>query len=231
MTAPPATPRAAPRAVVFGAGPGLGRSLALRLAAAGFDLVLLARDEQRLGGLAEEVAATGRAASTRSCDAADPHAVAAVVAEVAGDGELGVLAYIAAAAGGRLVDASVDALRRATDVNLHSPVAAGRAALPALERAGGAVLLTGGGLALHPAAAAGVLSVGTTALRTAALLLADDLAGRGVRVRTLTVAGGIAPGGPFDPDHVADAFWALATDPAGDVERVFTGAPLAAGRS
>jgi NAD(P)-dependent dehydrogenase (short-subunit alcohol dehydrogenase family) len=69
-------------------------------------------------------------------------------------------------------------------------------ALPDLEAQKGSVLFTGGGLALHPNADAGVLSVGKAAIRAAALVLAADLAPRGVSVHTITIAGLIRPALP-----------------------------------
>ena len=132
-----------------------------------------------------------------------------------------MLAYNAAAMGGRLIDIDPETLQRATNVNVLSPIAAVRAAVSGLEQTQGTVLLTGGGLALHPNAAIGVLSLGKAGLRTVAHLLAEDP--RGVRVRTLIIAGIVEPGGPFDPDTIADAFWALQADPDADVERVFSG--------
>ncbi|MGH9190104.1 MAG: SDR family NAD(P)-dependent oxidoreductase [Acidimicrobiales bacterium] len=211
------------QAIVIGAGSGIGRSLALRLAKENFDLALLARNTGHLELIAEEVRATGRSAVTVSCDAADPEAVAATVASLAQRAPTGVLTYNAAAMGGRLIDTDPETLQRATNVNVLSPIAAVRAALSGLEHTQGTVLLTGGGLALHPNAAIGVLSLGKAGLRTVAHLLADDLAPRGVRVRTLIITGIVAPGGPFDPDTIADAFWALQADPDADVERVFSG--------
>lgn len=219
------------QAVVIGAGDGLGRSLALLLAGEGYDIGLVARREGPLQALATEIVGRGGTATTLVADAAEPDAIGSAVATLADRVPIGVLVYNAAAAGGPLIDTDVGTLGRAMNVNVLSAVAATRAAMTGLEATGGAALLTGGGLALHPSAAAGVLSLGKSALRTAALLLAADVADRGVRVRTLTVAGQIAPGGAFDPDRIAAAFWRLAGSDT-DVEQVFTGAdPAAPARS
>lgn len=44
----------------------------------------------------------------------------------------------------------------------------------------------------------------------------------------MTIAGTVAPGGPFDPDLIAEAFWAAHAAPQGDarVEHVFSGASV-----
>ncbi len=211
-------------AVVIGAGSGLGRSLAMRFAGEGFDIALLARDETRLVALADEVRATGRQATVVPCDASDLEQVRAAVAGIAALGPIGLLVHNASVFGERLVDTDLATLQQATNVNMLAPVAAVQAALTSLEETRGTVLPTGGGLALRPSAAWGLLSLGKVGLRTVAGLLADDLAPRGVRVRTLIIAGVIEPDTPFDPDAIADAFWDFHVDPADDVERVFTGA-------
>jgi short-subunit dehydrogenase involved in D-alanine esterification of teichoic acids len=95
--------------------------------------------------------------------------------------------------------------------------------LPNLEAQKGSVLFTGGGLALHPNADAGVLLVGKAAIRAAALVLAADLAARGLSVHTITIAGLIGPCTAFDPDRIADSFWELYTDPTAEPELIYTG--------
>jgi NAD(P)-dependent dehydrogenase (short-subunit alcohol dehydrogenase family) len=211
------------QAIVIGAGPGLGRSLALRYARAGYDLALLARDEQRLAGLADEVRALGRGAIAVRCDASDLEQVATAVGEVVANGPVGVLHYNASVFGERLIDTEPATLQQATTVNMLAPVAAVQTALPSLRATDGTVLLTGGGLALKPHAPYGLLTLGKVGLRSVATLLADDLAGSGVRVRTLMIAGAIEPDTPFDPERIAEAFLAFHADPGDEVERIFTG--------
>jgi len=60
--------------VVSGVGPGLGRSIALRSAEQGADVVLAARTESRLQEVAKEVAAFGRRALVVPADIADADA-------------------------------------------------------------------------------------------------------------------------------------------------------------
>lgn len=211
---------ARPQAVVIGAGNGLGRSLARRLAREGLVVTVVARDGGRLASLVEEIASDGGTARAVTADATDPAGVGDAVTAVRAHGPLVLLAYNAAGFGGPLSATGLDDLRAASDVNIHSPVLAVQAALPDLRAHDGAVLITGGGLALYPAGALGVLSVGKAAIRAAALCLADELTPTGVVVRTLTIAGTIEPGGDLDPDRLADTFWRLRTEAGAPVETV-----------
>lgn len=68
-------PLAGRTAVVTGASRGIGRSIALRLAEAGADLALWARDADALQRVAEEVTASGGRAQPIVCDVTDSAAV------------------------------------------------------------------------------------------------------------------------------------------------------------
>jgi NAD(P)-dependent dehydrogenase (short-subunit alcohol dehydrogenase family) len=65
-------------AVITGAGPGLGRTLAVLMAREGADVVLAARGADTLTAIAAEVAATGRAALAVPTDVARPEQVRAL---------------------------------------------------------------------------------------------------------------------------------------------------------
>jgi NAD(P)-dependent dehydrogenase (short-subunit alcohol dehydrogenase family) len=68
MTNPQSLPLAGKRAVVTGASRGIGRSIALALAAAGADVAVTARTRAELDELADEIARMGRQAIAIACD-------------------------------------------------------------------------------------------------------------------------------------------------------------------
>lgn len=68
-------------ALVTGASRGIGKALALGLAAAGADVAVSARDEQALIGVAEQVEALGRLAVVLPADVTDAEACAQLVSD------------------------------------------------------------------------------------------------------------------------------------------------------
>ncbi len=214
---------ARPQVVIIGAGPGIGRAVALRFGREGHPVGLVARRSDALEAAAAEVGGAGIQVATEQGDAADPAGLADAVSRLRSHGPIGVLVYNVSLFGGPLSSADLATLREGSDVHLHAPILAVQAALPDLEAQRGTVLLTGSGLAVHPDPGAGILSVGKAMTRAAALVLAADLAPRGVKVRTVTILGRLEAGGPFDPDRIAEIFWDLHVGTDDAIELVYGG--------
>lgn len=198
--------------LIVGAGPGLGGSIAHRFGAGGYHVTLLARSADGLGHLAKGLADTDAVVDTLTADAGDPDGLRAVLTSLyERDAAPGVLVYNAAlGAPDSLLGSAVGDLHHAYDVDVVSAIAAVQAAAPAMRAAGGGtILFTGGGFADHPVPALATLSLGKAALRSAGTILGVELAGHGTRVATVTIAGQIAPGTPFDPDRIAERFWQI----------------------
>lgn len=129
-------------AVITGASRGIGRAIALRLAEAGAEVALWARDGEALAGVAAEVAARGGRALATVCDVADPAAVRAAAARVRA--ELAPVAVVVNNAGAVLrkatVDITDDEWRRVQAINVDGTFYVTRAFLPDLTRARGRVI-------------------------------------------------------------------------------------------
>ncbi|MEM6756071.1 MAG: 3-oxoacyl-[acyl-carrier-protein] reductase [Planctomycetota bacterium] len=79
-------------AVVTGASRGIGRSIALMLAAQGRHVVAVARNAEKLEGVVGEIAAAGGKAEARTCDVTDQTSVEGLIEGVASDlGRLDIL--------------------------------------------------------------------------------------------------------------------------------------------
>lgn len=122
------------RMLVTGASRGIGRAIAVRLAAPGCELVLCGRDQAALEGVAGETAARGAIPSRVVADLATPEGVQAVV-EAAGAGPLAALIHNAGSAVVKPVEEiSLAEWRRSLELGVTAPFALTQALLPRLER-------------------------------------------------------------------------------------------------
>jgi NAD(P)-dependent dehydrogenase (short-subunit alcohol dehydrogenase family) len=125
-------------AIVSGVGPGMGRDIALALAAEGADVALAARTPAKLEAVAAEVRATGRRALCVPTDVTKSADCQALVdATVAEFGKLDVLVNSAFVQPPfrTVEDTSEDVVRAAFDVNFFGHVWLTQAAIPHLRAA------------------------------------------------------------------------------------------------
>jgi NAD(P)-dependent dehydrogenase (short-subunit alcohol dehydrogenase family) len=133
------------RIVITGAGRGLGRALALTLAEAGADLVLLGRDAAALRSVADLVSArTGRAAQSLRSDLAEPASVrAACEAVLQAAPTVDVLINNAAPwLAGTLADASESEIAATIAATVTGTALMTRGLLPGLLRSRAADIVT-----------------------------------------------------------------------------------------
>jgi len=218
--------RYGPYALVAGASEGIGRAFAAELAAAGLNLVLVARRQPPLALLSEELrAAHGIDVRTVSADLADPAAADAVVS-ASGGCEIGLLVYNAAASSvGRFLDTPIDAHLRTVHVNVRGPL------LLAHAFAGAMVARGRGGIVLMSSLTAFqgtplVANYGAT--KAFNLVLAEglwsELAESGVDVLACCAGATLTPGYErVTPKRAAERFAPRPQDPR-DVAREALGA-------
>ncbi|HZB50774.1 MAG TPA: SDR family NAD(P)-dependent oxidoreductase [Mycobacteriales bacterium] len=206
-------------AVIVGAGPGLGLAVARRFAREGAAVALVARNAQRLAGMVEELrdtAGSGSSAAAFVADAGDPAQLRAALGSVRSAlGEPTVLVHhLSVPVAGTPTTMSYEEFHAGLAGGVGALLVAAQELVPAMRGAGrGTVLVTGGGLALSPSAAYAGLAAQKAAVRSLALSLAQEVAPDGVHVATVTVQGIIQPGGHYDPDRIAEVYWALHTEP------------------
>ena len=123
-------------ALVTGAGQGIGRGIALRLAKDGASLMLVDVNPEGIAAVAAEVEALGRKAATFVANIADRAQVYAAIDEA--EKQLGGFDIIVNNAGIALEwdgqPTNVDKVRRTLDVNLVAPYAITAALVPLLSR-------------------------------------------------------------------------------------------------
>jgi 3-oxoacyl-[acyl-carrier protein] reductase len=123
-------------AVITGASRGIGRAIAVRLAADGRAVVLASRTVNALEELRRSIESTGGLAEVRPCDVADPDAVTAMIEEVASThGRLDILVNNAGITRDGLILRMTDAdFDEVIAVNLKSAFVACRAAARPMMR-------------------------------------------------------------------------------------------------
>ena len=206
------------RALVAGAGPGLGAALARCLAAEGMRVGLAARSTERLAALAAE---TG--AAVHACDATRPSEVEALFArlEPALGGPPDVVVYNASGRlRGAIAELDPEAVAEALAVSAYGGFlvaqAAARRMLPARH---GAILFTGASASVKGFSGSAPFAMGKFALRGLAQSLARELQPQGLHVAHIVIDGGIRgarrpepeTGGDslLDPDAIARSYLAL----------------------
>ncbi|MDE3139169.1 MAG: SDR family NAD(P)-dependent oxidoreductase, partial [Acidobacteriota bacterium] len=128
--------------VVTGAGSGIGRATAMRLAAEGGAVLCGDIDEGSAVATAAAITETGASAVARSVDVADPDAVEGMIAAaVERFGQLDVLVNNAGVnLPGLLHEASDEVIDRTLDVNVKGQIYGCRAAIPHMLGRGGSIV-------------------------------------------------------------------------------------------
>lgn len=218
-----------PVCLITGVGPGTGSALARRFAEGGYRLALLARDHDRITGLAREL---GDAAAF-ACDVSDPAQVEAAAAEV--ERQLGapevVIHNAVGGAFGSFQDVDPEVLNRNFQVNTMGLLYLARQFSPAMVAAGkGAFVVTGNTSALRGKANFAGFAPTKAAQRILAESMARDLGPRGVHVAYIVIDAvinlpwtrerfnkdGSKPDDFFiEPAAIADEAWHVAHQPRG----------------
>jgi NAD(P)-dependent dehydrogenase (short-subunit alcohol dehydrogenase family) len=165
------------KALVTGASRGLGRALATGLAAAGYALVIDARDSRALRLAADGIRADVPGADVTALpgDVTDP-AHRAVLYAAAGEIDLLVnnAGTLGAAPLPALADYPLAELRAAFEANVIAPIALTQLSLPVLRERGGAILNVTSDAAVEPYAGWGGYGAAKAAIEQASNVLAAE---------------------------------------------------------
>jgi NAD(P)-dependent dehydrogenase (short-subunit alcohol dehydrogenase family) len=207
-----------PGALIIGAGPGIGASVARRVAREGLPVGIIARSQETIDAVLAQlgdVDALGVAA-----DVTDELGLRAALDEIVNRaGVPNLLVYNAAVIRhDRLGELSAREQLDTWAVNVVGAItAAVHLAEPMIRAGGGTIVITGG--MPEPVADLTSLSLGKAGVRTLTQLLNATYGPRGLRAATVTVTGAVVPGTALDPDTIADHYWRLHTAPADGFQR------------
>ena len=197
---------------VLGAGPGLGIHIGKEFGSHGFRVVLLARREDALINYVKELGEAGIEADYHVVDCSDIGSVKSAIAAVSQKyGGIDVLVYnTAVLQGGSPLTLTPDELVNRYQVDVAGALCAVQQVVPYMkEQKSGAILLTGGGLALDPSPDVLSISIHKAALRALAAALHKELSGDGIYTGIVTIKGGIGTDDYYSPARIAALFYQL----------------------
>lgn len=180
-------PVAIPVAIVTGAGRGIGRAVAVELAARGYRLSLISRTA---GELSETARICG-GAQIQAGDVGDPARVQQIIEQVLGTfGRVDALVNCAGAVFMRSVEAlTLEEWRQMLDTNLGSIFYFSRRLWPAWRRQGGGVIVNVSSYAARdPLEGLGAYGAAKAGVNLLSLALSREGAAIGVRVHTVAPA-------------------------------------------
>ena len=202
---------------VLGAGKGLGTAIGRKFGENDFRVVLMARNEESLKAYADDFTEKGIEAYTKVADAADDEGLAKALTEAIEEyGTPDVFAYnVGITSPDSAFEGGVDCriLRDRYQVDVVGAYnAINQIATDEFANKDGAILVTGGGLAMYPSAEYLPLSMDKAALRAMIQALHPEFAQKGIFLGTLTVCNAIMPGSSCAPEILADQYWKQYTE-------------------
>lgn len=204
-------------ALVVGAGPGIGASVARALTRAGLKVVVAARNPDRL----RDVAGASDAIALE-VDATDPASVAHLFEQT--EAAIGIPEVVLYNASGRVrgpvTDLDPELVRRSIEVSAFGAFLVTQQASKRLIPLGrGAILLTGATASVKGFANSASFAIGKFGLRGLAQSAARELAPKGIHVAHFVIDGSVrsqerpdppeAPDSMLDPDTIAQSYLAI----------------------
>lgn len=200
--------------IVVGAGKGLGNGVAEKFGTNGFRVILMARNESHLKSYASEFSSKGIEVHTQVADVYNFKQFSEAFNKVIkAHGVPDVLFY-------NVGNTSADEKDKVTAETLVDhfvvDVAGCYNCIKLLDneefaRKKGAILITGGGLAIHPYAGYLPLSMDKAALRAMVQALSPVYKEKNIYIGTVQVTGIIGSNEHFAPKSIAEEFWKLYT--------------------
>jgi NAD(P)-dependent dehydrogenase (short-subunit alcohol dehydrogenase family) len=219
-------------ALVIGAGDALGGAIARRFAREGFIAVGVRRQQDKLTALVEAIEAEGGKAFGFGCDARKEEEVIALFDRIEAEiGPIEVCVFnIGANVRFSISDTTARVYFKVWEMGCFAGFLTGREAARRMEPRGrGTILFTGATASVRGREGFSAFSGAKHALRALAQSMARELGPKGIHVAHTLIDGPIdtqwiaenfpesyarkAHDGILDPDHIADNYWHLHTQP------------------
>ncbi|MFC4801590.1 SDR family oxidoreductase [Neobacillus sp. GCM10023253] len=195
--------------LIVGVGPGISLNTARRFGKEGFKVALISRSMESLQKYENELKNDGIEATGFPGDVSSEESLKTAIETVIKTyGKIDVLLYNAAAGRpGKPTTLSVDQLVEDFKISVAGALTSVKEVIPHMVN--GTILLTGGGLALHPYPDYASLAIGKAGIRNLAYSLHQELSLKGIYVGTLTIKGFVQEGTYFSPENIANTFYSM----------------------
>ncbi len=228
--------------MITGASRGIGAAAARAFAQAGYQLLLLARSEQDLEQLAQELRSDSCRVETISVDLSNPQAIAPALENLLARGLVPTVLINNAGAAytGSLAEMPLEQWQWLLQLNLTSVVQTCQAVLPSLRQTSGLIINVSSHAARNAFPEWGAYCTTKAALASFSRCLAEEERQHGIRVSTLTLGAVNTPlwdsetvHSSFDrramltPERVAETLLSLAQQPSSNVVEDITLMPAA----
>lgn len=187
-------------ALITGASTGIGALYANRLAQQGYDLILVARNRERLNALANDISTrTGRAVEVLVADLNDRAGLAGVEERLHQDASITLLVNNAGIGTHTpLLQSDVEQMTRMVELNVTAPMRLAYAAAPGfVARGRGAIINIASIVAISPETLNGVYGASKAFVLAFSQSLQHELSDKGVQVQAVL------------PGATATDFWAI----------------------
>jgi short-subunit dehydrogenase len=190
-------------ALITGASTGIGAIYADRLAQRGYDLILVARNQEQLSAVAAQLKSTGRNVATLAADLTTKAGVQSVAGRLSSDPSITALVNNAGVgSAGKLLDSKIDDLESMIYLNVTALTNLSLAALPGfVARNNGLLINIASAVALAPEMLNGTYSGTKAYVVNFSQALKNELQGKNVTVQAVL------------PGAIATPFWGKAGVP------------------
>lgn len=207
---------------IIGAGPGISQGVARKFGREGFKIALIARSENKLKDLVNDLQKEGIDATYAAADAADEGSLKKALSEIREtSGHAEMILYNASGASVRdILEQDWKTIQSNLDISVGGYFNLMKNVLPyCLANNTGKLFATGGGFALQGDPQWTSLSVGKAALRNLVQAFQKRVEGSNVHVAQLTVCGYVNPqDGKYNPEAIAEQYWKLFNQSPGEFE-------------
>jgi NADP-dependent 3-hydroxy acid dehydrogenase YdfG len=198
---------------IIGAGPGISHAVARLFGAKGFQIALVARDEEKLKTEKAKLEAMGIQCMYAVGDAGDEASLNHAIDQIHADyGHAEMILYNAYARVMKPIGGETwESILQQLNVNAGGAFHVLKRELPYCKKINqGRLFFTGGGLSLYPQPNLTGLGIGKAALRNLVLGTAASVQGTNIHIATVTIYGFVNDTDPkYNPQSIAEIYWDL----------------------